>query len=163
MRSAPILAGVLAAHLAGVFLVACTDGRALSTSRNSDGSPKELPPGPPSSAPHTLVLAYDAFGPQAMAGELLGPEWWQWEPGGSWESGDRFDVRVVVYRDRSADEVAAAYPSVAGKADYRYVTHADALAHLDRSIEACAGEPTLTALQAELAATRARIVQALGE
>lgn len=129
--------------------------------RNSDGSLQTLPPGPPSRPPHTLVLAYDDFGPQALAGTLLGAAWWQWEAGGSWEPGDRFDVRVVVYRGPSEEEVAAEYPTVEGAADYRYVSYDEAMAFFDGALADTDGEPTLASLRAQLQATRKRIEAAL--
>ena len=130
--------------------------------RNSDGSPQILPPGPPSRSPYTIVLAYDDFGPQAMAFGLIGMDWWQWEGGGSWEPGDRFDIRVVVYRGLTLAAVQAEYPTVEGKADYRYVSYDDAMAYFERSMAEIEGEPSLERLHADLATTRARIRQALG-
>jgi hypothetical protein len=132
--------------------------------RNSDGSPQILPPGPPSRPPYTIVLAYHDFGPQVMAFELIGMEWWQWEGGGSWEPGDRFDVRVVVYRGITLAAAQAEYPTVEGRADYRYVSFDDAMAHFDRSMAEIEGEgePLLQRLHEELAVTRARVRQALG-
>lgn len=130
--------------------------------RNSDGSRQVLPPGPPSRPPYTVVLAYDDFGPQALAGTLIGPQWWQWEAGGSWEPEDRFDIRVVVYRGLTAQEVAREYPTVKGEADYRYVTHDQAMAHFARAMAEIKGEPSLQQLHVQLQATRARVRRALG-
>jgi len=147
---------------------ACTDGGKASADpepevlRNSDGSPQILPPGPPSRLPYTLVLAYQDFGPQVMAYELIGMEWWQWEGGGSWEPGDRFDVRVVVYRGLTLAAVQAEYPTVKGHADYRYVSYEDAMEHFERSMAEIEGDPSLEQLHEELATTRARVRQALG-
>lgn len=150
---------------------ACTDGREASVdgppavapvvARNSDGSPQVLPPGPPARPPHTLVLRYDDFGPPSLASALLGSEWWQWEGGGSWEPGDAFDVRVVVYRGISRAEVEAEYRTIEGRADYRHVRYDDAMAHLERAMAEIEGDPTLRGLHEELAATRARVRQAL--
>ena len=168
------LAGfVLPASMGTGGLVACTDGGearertepklapAPAVPRNSDGSPQSLPPGPPSRPSHTLVLAYADFGPQALAGELLGTEWWQWEGGGSWEIDDAFDVRVVVYRGMTLAAVKAEYPTVVGKADYRYASYDEAVAYLDRSLAEIAGDPSLVRLHGELLATRARVLRAL--
>lgn len=176
------LGSVLAVGGAG----ACTDGREASDRvgverepdereragserepaglRNSDGSPKVLPPGPPSRPPHTLVLAYGDFGPPALASGLLGSEWWQWEGGGSWAIDDAFDVRVVVYRGIPLAAVQADYPTIEGRADYRYVSYEDAIAHFDRSMRELqdADEPLLRRLREELAVTRAHVRQALG-
>lgn len=127
--------------------------------KNSDGSPKRLPPSAPSTPPHTLVLAYDDFGPQALAGQLLGPSWWSWEAGGSFEPGDEFDVRVVVYRGRTRAQVEATYPTVKNVSDHRLVPYADAIAFLD---EALADPDLPSSLADDLRATRKRIVDALG-
>jgi hypothetical protein len=134
----------------------------LEVQRNSDGSPQVLPPGPPSRSPYTIVLAYDDFGPQAMAFGLIGMDWWQWEGGGSWEPGDRFDVRVVVYRGMTLAAVEAEYPTVEGRADYRYVSFDDAMEYFALNMAEIEGEPSLQRLHEELAVTRARIRQALG-
>jgi hypothetical protein len=170
---APGLVLCVGLAVAGVGLGACTDGGgavvrvppvslAPEVPRNSDGSLQVLPPGPPSRPPHTLVLAYDDFGPQAMAGQLLGMEWWQWEAGGSWEIEDRFDVRVVVYRGITEREVVAEYPTLVGLADYRYVSYDDAMAYFEENIADIEGEPSLLRLQEELVATRSRVRRTLG-
>jgi hypothetical protein len=98
---------------------------------NSDHTPKRLPPGPPGEPGQTVLFHYDDFGPQAMAGELLGSAWWSWEAGGSFEPGDAFDVRVVVHRPQPPDTLASAYPTIAGKSDYRFVNRTQALAFLE--------------------------------
>lgn len=164
---------LLVASLGAGGPLACTDGRranerveakavpAPAVPRNSDGSPQILPPGPPSRPPHTLVLAYHDFGPQVLAAELLGMEWWQWEGGGSWELDDAFDVRVVVYRGMTLAEVQVEYPTVVGEADYRYVSYDEAVVYLDRSLAEIAGDPSLLRLHGELLATRARVLRSL--
>lgn len=101
---------------------------------NSDGSAKRLPPGPPSEPPYTLVLQYDDFGPPSLSHELLGPEWWQWERGGSWEIDDSFDVRIVVFRNKSREEVEKYYPTKKNTSDYRYVSYEDAIRFLDHAL-----------------------------
>lgn len=168
-----LVLGLVLASAVGA-MVGCTDGvreagaparhdpAQQEPARNSDGSLQVLPPGPPSRPPHTLVLAYDDFGPQALAGTLIGAEWWQWEGGGSWEPGDRFDVRVVVYRGLSLAAVEAEYPTVEGRADYRYVSYDDAMAYFERGLAEVEGEPLLERLHEQLTATRARIRGALG-
>jgi hypothetical protein len=168
-----LVLGLVLASAVGA-MVGCTDGvreagaparhdpAQQEPARNSDGSLQVLPPGPPSRPPHTLVLAYDDFGPQALAHELLGMGWWQWEAGGSWEPGDRFDVRVVVYRGISRAAVEAEYPTIEGRADHRHVTYDDAIAYLERAMAEIEGEPSLASLRSQLAVTRARLRQQLG-
>jgi len=65
---------------------------------------------------------------------LVGSEWWSWEAGGSFEPGDSFDVRVVVYADGSKEDLAARYPTVKGKSDYRLLPRDTALGYLDEKI-----------------------------
>lgn len=167
VRISLVLGLVLASTLGAAF--GCTDGAREAgaparpePARNSDGSLQVLPPSPPSRPPHTLVLAYDDFGPQALAHGLLGMAWWQWEAGGSWEPGDRFDVRVVVYRGISRAAVEAEYPTIEGHADHRTVTYDDAVAYLERAMVEIEGEPSLASLRSRLAATHARLRQQLG-
>ncbi len=138
--------------------------------KNSDGSPRTAPPGPPSSPPEALVFRYDDFGPQASAGKLIGQGWWSWEGGGSWQQCDDFDIRVVVYRGVSLEAVEARYPSARSKADlvergladYRYVEYGEVIRHLDEEIRFLAGDAVLERLRDELRATRERIVRELG-
>lgn len=138
---------------------------------NSDGTRKKLPPGPPSEPPFTLVLRYDDFGPQASADRLLGPAWWSWEAGGNYEIDDAFDVRVVIYQNRSREAVAARYPTVRAESDYRLVTRTEALRYLDERIAELDGwiaeakkdpeEHDFRPLRRQLAATRDAIVAGL--
>lgn len=143
-----------------------TPGR---TTLNSDGTRKRLPPSAPSEPGHALVLRYDDFGPQAMAGQLLGADWWSWEPGGSFEPGDAFDVRVVVYRDRPPAEVVARYPTIRGESDHRLVERAAALRFLDvqlaelRAMSAADDGSDFGRLAEQLRQTRRTIVECLGE
>lgn len=144
----------------------CDEARA-----NSDGTPKRAAAGPASRPPETLVLAYGDFGPQASAFELLGFEWWGWEGGGSWEMCDSFDIRVVVFKGAPLGVVKERYPSAISKADltergladYRYVEHKAALAHIDRELAEIAGAQELAQMAETLRATRRRIVEGLGE
>jgi hypothetical protein len=134
---------------------------------NSDGTPKRLGPPPPDEPGATMVLVYADFGPPAMAHELLGTAWWSWEGGGSFEAGDAFDVRVVVYQKRTQAQVEARYPTVKGKSDYRVVNKVDALKYLDEHVvevaQMMADEPELDlrSLQADLERTRALIRECL--
>lgn len=102
--------------------------------RNSDGTLKRLPPGAPGEPGSTVLFRYDDFGAQSMQNGLLGSDWWSWEAGGSFEPGDAFDVRVVVHRGRTPEALAARFPTVKGRSDYRFVSRVDALAYLDRMI-----------------------------
>jgi hypothetical protein len=130
--------------------------------RNSDGSPRALPPGPPDDPGRTLVLAYDDFGGDALARGLLGPGYWSWTECACYEPDDVFDVRVVVYRGVSRSHVAERYPTRKDVADYRYVERDAALTYLGEQLRETAGDPDLVEVQLLLIDTRARIVAALG-
>ena len=107
----------------------------------------------------TLVLPYQAFGPQAASHQLIGNEWWQWHQHGDSDPSTKYDVKVVVYRGASEEEAARRYPVDQDKQqDYRYLAHVDAIAYLDRMIK----ENALPELTASLQETRQRIIAALG-
>jgi hypothetical protein len=131
---------------------------------NSDGTRPVLPPSPPSEPGRTVLFRYDDFGPQAMS--PVGFAWWSWEPGGSFEICDRFDVRVVVYTG-SHKEVARRFPTVKGVSDHRLISRADALAHLDARIAELAAMPhdpdefDFGPLQRQLEETRRIVLECL--
>lgn len=93
--------------------------------------PVEVPPSP---QPQNLVLRYRDFGAPIDSHELLGEEWWQWQPHG--DSRPRtYDVRVVVYCNQPLEEVALQYPVVPeNEQDYRYVEYDVAMQYLRDTI-----------------------------
>lgn len=137
--------------------------------RNSDGTSKRLPPAPPGEPGHSVVLCYDDFGTQAQAFRLLGMGWWSWEGGGSFEPGDRFDVRVVVFQGQARKEVESRYPTLKGQSDYRIVARDEALLYLDQAIaeltemaaEAGPGEYDFGPSRQQLEQTRSTIIGCL--
>lgn len=85
----------------------------------------------------TLVLSYEDFGPQVVAHELLGPEWYQWDSHG-YESDDfEYNINVVVFDGVSEEAVSARYKTVVGEVDYRYVSKPNAVRYLKRKISEC--------------------------
>jgi hypothetical protein len=76
---------------------------------------------------NTLVLSYDDFGPQVMSYRQLGMGWYQWNSQGPDDPNATDDIRVVVYRDISADQVKRIYPVIEKKQDYRYLEYQAAL------------------------------------
>lgn len=85
-------------------------------------------------------------------------DWWQWQ-----EHGDShqktYDIKVVVYRNISLDEVKKKYPVVPEQLkDYRYAEYSKAVSYLDRLIE----ENVIESLTVTLKGTREKIVQQLG-
>ncbi len=125
--------------------------------KNSDGSPKTLPPSPPDVPGKTITLAYHDFGPQVATHALLGMAWWSWSGGGCYERDDAFDVRVVVYRNITRAEVEKRFPTVRWKWDHRLVAYDDAVAHVD-----ALSESTIPSLNEDMRNTKARLVAALG-
>lgn len=104
----------------------------------------------PLSDQRMVSLGYEDFGPQVIAHELIGNEWWQW-----WSHGDSrprdYDVKVIVYRSISLDEVKERYPvDEEGQRDYRYVAYRDAIVYLERHID----EDVLPSVTAKLLRTK---------
>jgi hypothetical protein len=131
---------------------------------NSDGTHKRLPASPPAEPGHAVLFRIEDFGPPVMYHDFLGTEWWSWDAGGHYQPCDEFDVRVVVH-DGSAD-IAAQFPTVVGKSDYRLVTRADALRYLDAQIAELASPRTAPApyvvpLGSKLSQTRQVITSCL--
>jgi hypothetical protein len=82
-----------------------------------------------------IVLNYQDFGPQAMAEELLGPEYWQWDSG-QYSQPQKFDIKVVVYRNMNLDAVKLTFPvNKNQKKDFRYVEYKVAMQWYDRQID----------------------------
>lgn len=94
----------------------------LSCVAPSHGRPK---------ARETLVLPYDAFAPQVAVYPLIGFSWYQWNSQGPDDPRCEDDVRVVVYKGISLDEVQRQFPVIRGRQDYRYISYHDALAYCD--------------------------------
>jgi hypothetical protein len=82
-----------------------------------------------------LILSYDDFGPQALAWETFGMQWWQWDNHAGSDPNTKYDIRIVIYRDVPLHEVKARFPVVQEtKQDYRYIEFNAALRYLDNSI-----------------------------
>ena len=103
---------------------------------------------------NTLVLSYDELGPQVAAHELIGYEWYQWNSHGDPDPKKFDDVKVVVYRNISLEEVKGMYPVVVGKQDYRYLNYEAAINYLNEK----EGEPYL----GHLRQTKKKIIERLG-
>jgi hypothetical protein len=87
-----------------------------------------------------------------------------WEQSGNFELDDRFDIRVVVYRNVDLGWVQQRYPVVPGAADYRYIEYRAALRLLTEQgmlLRGVTNEP-LAELSSALASTRLKILGALG-
>ena len=105
-----------------ILMIFCT---CIVVSCNSEGNDQKK----------LLLLDYDAFGPQVMAWELIGYDWYQWEShGDSTGNEPEPEIIVVVYRDVALEVVMKRYPVITGEKDYRYVEYSRAIAHLTRSL-----------------------------
>jgi hypothetical protein len=81
-----------------------------------------------------IVLDYKNFGPQEIAEELIGPNYWQWD-NGHYSQPQNFDIKVVVYRDMALDKVKEMFPiDEQNEKDYRYVQYTVAMDWHDKHI-----------------------------
>ena len=107
----------------------------------------------------TLSLNYLAFGPQNTAFEVIGNQWWQWQEGPGDTPPSDFDIKVVVYRNVSVEELTERFPLIEAKRmDSRYLKFDDAIAYLDKQIAADT-QPDITA---RLVASRLKLLGHFG-
>jgi len=79
------------------------------------------------------VLPYSAFGPQVIAHELIGMEWWQWDNHGDSRPRE-YPIKVVVYWDQTLEETQKRFPVEREKEkDFRYVEYAPAVKHMEKA------------------------------
>jgi hypothetical protein len=104
---------------------------------------------------NSAVFNYADFGPQVASYEVIGFEWYQWDHHGSSNPHERYNIKIVVYRDISLKQIQQKYPVVVGKQDYRYLEYSMAIKHL----ETLEKEPILAE---HAAATKAKILTSLG-
>jgi len=117
-----------------LFLLSCTD-------RNSN----------------LVLLKHEDFGPQVVAHEILGMDWWQWQSHGD-SKPRKYDIKVVVYKDIDISEVKKLFPVDPDLLqDYRYVNYSVAIDYLDKVIE----ENVLESVTTKLVDTKAGIQAAL--
>lgn len=104
------------------------------------------------------LFTYEDFGPPAMANELIGMDWWQWQvPEESQPT--KYDIKVVVYRNVKLDAVKKEYPVAPEQfKDYRYAEYTQVMSYLDRNIQ----ENVIESLTARLKTTKAKVIQQLG-
>lgn len=102
----------------------------------------------------TVSLNYAAFGPQALAYEIIGNQWWQWQNSAGDTPKEHFDIKVIVYRGATPEELLERFPVIEEKRmDARYLKYEDAIRYLDAHIT----EDALPSLTATLRQTRAKI------
>jgi hypothetical protein len=100
-----------------------------------------------------MVLDYADFGPQVIAREIIGMEWWQWQINGDSDSRE-YPIKVIVYKDLPEEKVKRAFPVNPEKQmDYRYVEYGKALVYLDEKID----EDVMESVTDKLKMTREKI------
>lgn len=131
---------------------------AISTDCSHHKSPTVLP-----QRSKTVVVQYEDFGPQVMSYRYIGMGWYQWDSEGGDDPNRTFDIRVVVYRNITLNEVEKMYPVIKQKQDYRYLEYKAALELLSKY-----DDPWWDELQSTKAAgnralqTKQKILQELG-
>jgi len=85
---------------------------------------------------NTIVLNYSDFGPQVIASEIIGMEWWQWQSHG--ESRPTVNnIKIIVFREIPLNEVKELYAvNQYLQKDYRYLKYEKAINFLDSKIDA---------------------------
>ena len=83
----------------------------------------------------SAVFDYDDFGPQAIAYETIGYQWYQWNSVGDSDPSKSDDIKVVVYWNEPLGSIKEKYPlNPKRKKDYRYLTLKAAMKYLDTNI-----------------------------
>ena len=112
-----------------------------------------------SASNNSVVLDYNAFGPQVIASEVIGMEWWQWLPHGDSSPKD-YDIKVVVYRDALLESIEKKYPvDSKQEKDFRYLEYQAALIYLDEKINENIIESTTNLLKE----TKALLIEKLSK
>lgn len=82
----------------------------------------------------TLVMSYRDFGPQVIAHEIIGNDWWQWQTHGDSRPRE-YNIKVVVFENINLSSVANQYPVAPESAeDYRYLEYSRAMEYLQQHI-----------------------------
>ena len=82
-----------------------------------------------------LILSYEDFGPQAIAWETFGMQWWQWDNHGDSDPNVEYKIKVAIYRGIPLHKVKEKFPVVQEiEQDYRYIEYNAALRYLDKNI-----------------------------
>ncbi len=99
------------------------------------------------------VLQYSDFGPQVIASEVIGMEWWQWQTHGA-SRPIKSDVKVVVYKGIPLRKIEERYPVIPQRQkDFRYLELQSALLFLNKKIE----ENLMASVTTTLVRTREQI------
>jgi hypothetical protein len=112
-----------------------------------------------------VILDYKNFGPPALAHELIGMDYWQWDNHGDSRPRD-YPIKVVVYRNVEVQKIKDRFPVIAEKEqDYRYVAYQTAMAYLNDTIAELQSlkDETFQKLVDTLVKTRGLIETELGD
>jgi hypothetical protein len=83
-----------------------------------------------------LILEYPDFGIQAMAYELIGYQWYQWNSHGDPNPDTQYNIKVVVYKDFKLKEVKHLYPIHKDlRWDYRYIEYTKVIEYCNKQLE----------------------------
>jgi hypothetical protein len=83
------------------------------------------------------VFEYEDFGPQSMAWETIGMQWWQWNNHGGSRPDNKYDIKVVVYRNIPLEQIKTLFPvDKSKKNDFRYLEYHDSIEYLDEQMHA---------------------------
>ncbi len=108
---------------------------------------------------NTVVLNYSDFGPQVIAGEVIGMEWWQWLSHGEPRPAV-YDIKIVVFQDIPLKEIKRLYPIKPDmQKDYRYLKYEKALDFLNSKIDDNVMEKVTSILEA----TRTKLIGEFNE
>lgn len=79
--------------------------------------------GQPQAEDHIYLMKYHDFGPQSVAGDLLGKDWYRWDYAGYASPDYKPDIDVAIYRNIPLEAAQQRYPVLQGKRDVRYVEY----------------------------------------
>jgi len=83
----------------------------------------------------SAVFDYDDFGPQVLAYETIGYQWYQWNNTGGSDPNDIDKITVVVYWDEPIDAIKDKYPvDPRRNKDYRYLSYMSAMKYLNSTL-----------------------------
>jgi hypothetical protein len=82
----------------------------------------------------SVVMDYSDFGPQVVAYDLIGYEWYQWNSQGPDNPSDFDKIFVVVYKDIGLAIIKKKYPVVKPISDFRYVDFSAAMNFIDSKV-----------------------------
>lgn len=83
----------------------------------------------------SAIFDYDDFGPQVLAYEIIGYQWYQWNDVGSPDPRKIDDIKVVIYWNEPLASIKEKYAVNKKKnKDFRYLTYETAMKYLDSTI-----------------------------